>query len=507
MLHKIIVSPEHLPILKNQLHTVLSQLLFAEIIPDSAVEKNTWLSICAQAIGYKDWEDLKAQTIMHHASTNSLVFSQISIIPFIQSVRVNLGEHIDNLEGFASVILRNLTSEELNAMGGSEEELPPLPKAPTTYLLELGPNTVYASDLLHWLWPITKDNQVARIENNYLEHMKKKRINLSKSQAKERAWDVYPRSGMLIKDILGQLVSEGYLEFNDKQTSVSFTQKGRHYLNSQMTNEYDLKWKAWFKAFVTHVKKIPYRYIKTDWTPYIYLYSREMSPIDAAKSLEWSECYTQAHSEIQSAIKHQLDIHLPQYPKARYLQFTPRIFLTSPLTSNKVTDIHFEFIGPDWAKPNGNLKTKRFWPNKRYVSVHLETAPKSRGWYAATPDEIDHFQVVYKWTSQSDAFTSVTHHMTYQLAPNIECAQDWLYGNECMKYSDSSKPAMTDDEYAFNSLDCLTHGKHLTKEDIAELDRFKAGIQSVRIHENDVIIHEERVLVASNSFACVGIIM
>ncbi|WP_017052896.1 hypothetical protein [Vibrio genomosp. F6] len=60
MLHKIIVSPEHLPILKNQLHTVLSQLLFAEIIPDSAVEKNTWLSICAQAIGYKDWEDLKA---------------------------------------------------------------------------------------------------------------------------------------------------------------------------------------------------------------------------------------------------------------------------------------------------------------------------------------------------------------------------------------------------------------------------------------------------------------
>ncbi|MFA0631096.1 hypothetical protein AB4589_25695, partial [Vibrio sp. 10N.222.49.A3] len=76
-----------------------------------------------------------------------------------------------------------------------------------------------------------------------------------------------------------------------------------------------------------------------------------------------------------------LDIHLPQYPKERYLQFTPRIFLTPELTSNKVTDIHFEFIGPDWAKPNGNLKTKRFWPNKRYVSVHLETSPKSRGWY------------------------------------------------------------------------------------------------------------------------------
>ncbi|MEZ8269497.1 hypothetical protein AB6C99_22765 [Vibrio cyclitrophicus] len=507
MSSKTILNSDHLPILKKQLHTILNQLTDAEIISNSPIKKNTWLSICAQAIGYSDWDDLKAQTVTHHVSAHNIVFNQVSIIPFIQSVRVSLGEHIDNIEGFACVILRNLTPEERNAMNGKEGDLPPLPKAPTSYTLELGPNTVYASDLLDWLWPTTKNHQVAPINNHYLEHVKEKRINLSKPQVKKRSLDVYPRSGMLVRDILGQLVSEGYLEFNDTQTCVSFTQKGFNYLNGKMTNEYDSEWKGWFKAFVAHIKKIPYRYIKIDWTPYIYLYSRGMSPIEAAKNLEWSECYTQAHSEIRSALKHQLNINLPLYPKERYLQFTPRIFLTPELTSNKVTDIHFEFIGPDWAKPNGNPKTKRFWPNKRYVSVYLDTSPKSRGWYAVIPDEVDCFQVSYKWTSRSHSFSSVTHHMTYQLEPNIECAQDWLYGNECMKHSDSSKPAMAADEYSFNHLECLTHGKHLTKEEIIALDRFKAGITSIHIDENGVTIHEERTLTASNSFACVGIIL
>nr|AKN37993.1 hypothetical protein [Vibrio tasmaniensis] len=39
-----------------------------------------------------------------------------------------MGEHIDNIEGFTHVILRNLTTEELNAMNGNKEELPPYPK-------------------------------------------------------------------------------------------------------------------------------------------------------------------------------------------------------------------------------------------------------------------------------------------------------------------------------------------------------------------------------------------
>ncbi|MDP2592899.1 hypothetical protein Q8W41_25860 [Vibrio splendidus] len=507
MSNKTLFNSDHLPILKKQLHTIFDQLTFAEIIQGNATEKNTWLSICAQAVGYGDWDDLKAQAVTHHEPTHNILFNQASIIPFIQSVRVSLGEHIDNIEGFTHVILRNLTTEELNAMNGNKEELPPLPKAPTSYTLELGPNTAYARDLLDWLWPRTKNHQVDPINTQYLAHMKEKRMSLSKSQAKERAFDVYPHSGMLIRDILEQLISENYLELNDDQRCVTFTRKGLNYLNGKMTHEYDDQWKEWFKAFAAHLKKIPYRYIKIDWTPYIDLYARGMSPIEAAKSLEWSECYTQAHSEIQSAIKHQLDIHLPLYPKERYLQFTPRIFLTPELTSNKVTDIHFEFIGPDWAKPNGNPKTKRFWPNKRYVSVYLDTSPKSRGWYAVIPDEVDCFQVSYKWTSQSHSFASVTHHMTYQLEPNIECAQDWLYGNECMKHSDSSKLAMAADEYSFNHLECLTHGKHLTKEEIVALDRFKAGITSIHIDENGVIIHEERTLTASNSFACVGIIL
>ncbi|MFA0620292.1 hypothetical protein AB4588_15315, partial [Vibrio sp. 10N.222.49.A4] len=204
-------------------------------------------------------DDLKAQAVTHHEPTHNILFNQASIIPFIQSVRVSLGEHIDNIEGFTHVILRNLTTEELNAMNGNKEELPPLPKAPTSYTLELGPNTAYARDLLDWLWPRTKNYQVDPINTQYLAHMKEKRMSLSKSQAKERALDVYPHSGMLIRDILEQLISENYLELNDDQRCVTFTRKGLNYLNGKMTHEYDDQWKEWFKAFAAHLKKIPYR--------------------------------------------------------------------------------------------------------------------------------------------------------------------------------------------------------------------------------------------------------
>ncbi|WP_253820326.1 hypothetical protein [Vibrio sp. 99K-1] len=110
MPNKTLFNSDHLPILKKQLHTIFDQLTFAEIIQGNAPEKYTWLSICAQAVGYGDWDDLKAQAVTHHGPTHNILFNQASIIPFIQSVRVNLGEHIDNIEGFTHVILRNLTT-------------------------------------------------------------------------------------------------------------------------------------------------------------------------------------------------------------------------------------------------------------------------------------------------------------------------------------------------------------------------------------------------------------
>ena len=50
--------------------------------------------------------------------------------------------------------------------------------------------------------------------------MKEKRMNLSKSQAKERTLDTYPHSGMLIRDILEQLISGEYLELNDEKVCL-----------------------------------------------------------------------------------------------------------------------------------------------------------------------------------------------------------------------------------------------------------------------------------------------
>ncbi|MEZ8013795.1 MULTISPECIES: hypothetical protein [unclassified Vibrio] len=77
MSSKTILNSDHLPILKKQLHTILNQLTDAEIISNSPIKKNTWLSICAQAIGYSDWDDLKAQTVTHHVSAHNIVFTSV----------------------------------------------------------------------------------------------------------------------------------------------------------------------------------------------------------------------------------------------------------------------------------------------------------------------------------------------------------------------------------------------------------------------------------------------
>ncbi|MEF1341532.1 hypothetical protein REH81_33090, partial [Vibrio rotiferianus] len=100
-----------------------------------------------------------------------------------------------------------------------------------------------------------------------------------------------------------------------------------------------------------------------------------------------------------------------------------------------------------------------------------------------------------------------THKMTYTCYINPEYPLDWLYGNEAQKHRQSKFVPMGYDEYSFNAMYCLTHGEHMTNEEICQLDRVQAGIQLIDIKKDSVLIEEERELWASNAFESVGIIM
>ena len=78
MSHNITIKPEHLPVFQTQLLTIRHQLISTEILPNPFIGKTAWLSICAQAIGYLDWDDLTAQTKTPPLSTNSIVFDHFT---------------------------------------------------------------------------------------------------------------------------------------------------------------------------------------------------------------------------------------------------------------------------------------------------------------------------------------------------------------------------------------------------------------------------------------------
>lgn len=252
---------------------------------------------------------------------------------------------------------------------------------------------------------------------------------------------------------------------------------------------------------------IPYRYIAQDWTRYIKMYSEEYTPKEAAKRFNWTSCYTEAQTEVLTAINEQLGVKLDLYPMERYMQFTPRIYLTPDLTSLKVSDIEFSVEGPEWAIPNGDFKTKRYWSNKCYFAVYLKKTPKHRGWYVKIPEGIESFEVTYKWKSKSGAFRPVTHKMTYSCYINLGYPLDWLYGIEAQKHRQSRFVSMGYGEYSFNAVYCLTHGENMTNEEICQLDRVQAGIQIINIKEDSVLIEEERELFASNAFESVSAIL
>lgn len=506
MIKPIVFAESHLPELQQQAYSIRDKLIASHIIYEKEVGKAAWLSIFAKSLNYQDWGHLKTVARNYKSSQNKIIFSEKTFIPIATAIKAALGKADLAYTDLMAILFNSMTQAELEAVGEDLTEMPALPEAPSSFILELGPETHYASKLLEWLWPYGSFG-INSLHDSYYRHVKNKRKGMSKAEIKERSLDIYPKSGMQIDTIINQLVEGGYCEYTDNDQTIKLTTRGTNYINGMLTGEYDEDWQKWWGEFQEHLAMIPYRYIRQDWTRYIKLYSDEYSPKQAAERFNWTSCYTEAQAEIQSAIKQQLGVELDLYPMERYMQFTPRIYLTPNLIGLKLSDIEFSVEGPEWAIPDGGFKTKRYWPNKCYVAVCLKKTPKHRGWYVKIPEGVEEFEVTYKWKSKSGAFKPVTHKMTYSCYINPEYPLDWLYGNEAQRHRQSKVVPMSYDEYSFNAMYCLTHGEQMTKEEICQLDRVQAGIQVVEIKEDSVLIEEERDLFASNAFESVGIIM
>ncbi|WP_178306577.1 hypothetical protein [Vibrio algicola] len=492
------LTQPHLSTLQNQAYFIRDKLIDAHIIYKSDIDEDKWLLIFAKSLNHQDWEQLKFSAKNGNPSEDQIIFSEQTIVPIALKLKSVLGRPDLDTEALLCILYNACTDSELKAMGETADSIPPLPQAPNSYILELGPNFKYANKLLEWLWPINCMS-VSRIQKLYNEHIKKARKGLSRAEVKERHLDVYPKSGIQVETIIEELVNGDYCKFSDNGKSVVITERGHHYMASRLTDDFDEEWQQWWGEFQHHFNRIPYKYIDDNWNQYIHLFSKNLSPEQAAYELQWGSCYKEAHEEVKFAIKAQLDLNIDELSNKRIILFAPSVFLTPELISLPVTDIQFDIEAPSWAIPDSSFKTKRFWPNKRYVAPYLRNTPSYKGWYAVIPDDLEtdvtYFEITYCWSSKSGAFKTIRHSMAYHLQKNSKSPIDWLYGN-----------ASPSDEYSFNSVYCLTHGKPISQDEMLELDRIQSGIRSLEINKSHVLIEEERYLIASNSYECVYIL-
>lgn len=494
------VAQSHLSTLQNQAYFIRDKLIEAHIIYENQIDEDKWLSIFAKSLHHQDWEQLKLSTIKNRDTLNFITFSKQTLEPIANNLKAGLGRIDIDIDDLLSIILNSCSEVELTAMGETKDSIPRLPQAPTSYILELGPDSQYGTDFLTWFWTY-RQCKTSWIAKRYGEHMKSARKGLSKAEIKNRCLDVYPNSGVQIKSIIEQLIKGGYCEYID-ENSLRLTERGYSYMAMRLTDDFDEEWQQWWNEFQLYFNRIPYRCIDDNWDRYINLFSKGIPPENAAQTFQWGMCYQDAHEEIKTAIQAQLGVELSDFPKERVMIFTPLVYFTPNLTSLPLSDIQFDIDAPEWAIPASKFKTKRYWPNKCYVASYLEITPSHRGWYSLIPDDVQQFDITYRWNSKSGAFKTIIHKMSYHLEPDLRLPENWLYGSEAQYYRPKNDETK---EYSFNSFFCLTHGETMSMDEIAQIDRVQSGIMSIEVNDTHVNIDEERQLVASNSYECVGI--
>lgn len=489
----IVFAHSHLPTLQSQAYFIRDKLIDAHLIYESDIGKAKWLSIFAKALNYNDWSHLSNKANDYKLNTNTVIFSDQTIEPIVGKLKAQLFRNDLDASFIRDIILNACTENELELLRTYPHSIPPLPFPPESYIVELGPKSKYAKNLLEWLWPRERID-IKRLHTLYHDHVKAARKGLSKAEVKTRHLDVYPKSGVQVEMILLELVEQGYCILDSEQSRVSLTERGSEYVASMLTDDYDEEWQQWWSVFLSYFEQIPYKHIDSSWNQYIKLYSQNIPPADAAKIFEWDSFNCDSDNQIRDAIKRQLGIELSEFPMERIFLFTPHVYFTPDLKNLPLSDIVFEFDGPEWAKPSKNLKVNRFWPNRSYVGAFLE-GESIRGWVGLIPDDVDSFDVTYHWRSKTAAFKPIAHSFTYTLKQNRKLQVDWLYGDEASKINRYN-------EYSFNSLYCLTHGKEMTERELIQIPRIQAGITYLESNAEGFFISEKRTLIASNGFNC-----
>ncbi|KAB0482434.1 hypothetical protein F7Q91_03225 [Vibrio chagasii] len=470
-------------------------------LTDRKFNKAKWLTMCSKALGFDDWGALQNLSKSFSNNSPSLVFTPTTIDAFAIKLRNTIGDPNIELEHLKQAIISTGTNEEKNLFGVAPDfKL----MGPTEYIIEFGADPLYEFPLLKWLWCRRNfDEPEKKILGYYLDEMKHERKGLTRAEIKEKCLDVYAKHGHKITDIVEGLIGLGYVERFDGRSgrSLRVSERGAGYFIRELTGDHNLAWSSWWTKFQSLFQGVPYKSINSDWNRYILSFCMGETPEEAAENCSWDQVYIDSSKLVEKAITAQTShTHLPTFPNFRAFHFLPRLMLSQDIQNTRSNDINFNFEGPDWCGAPDDHKLKKLWANPRNVGVQ---SLGHRGWISIIPEAVTEFTVIYRWSSKSRRFRNVEHHMTYVLQPDTNTVENWFYGVN-IGNDKKHNNRFFDSEHSFTSLLSLTHGQSLSKEEILELDRVKAGIRYLEITGEKVLIKERRTLTASNQFESVG---
>lgn len=491
-LTKFVMAPEHVPTFREQMLS-LREKLAVEVLMVLPADQE-WLDLVAKSIAHSDWHtfenemsELNSEFLVVLAGPNVTTLAY-NLRNQLASPRISIDRMMDLITAVGTESERYLNYRIAGVEEIKDEDI--------TFTLHFGPEQVYGLPLLEWLWPNWgaggRDEQNILLE--YCEHMKRSRRGLGAEEIKQRGLDVYNAKGVKAKDVLNELVKDGYVWRDEVTHKVRITELGCSTIEEMLTDDFGPDWQSWWRSFYPLMNSVPYKRIDEDWSHYIKAFSEGITPENAVKSsrLGWGEFATECNDLIRESILKQHGCSLDLYPNERFFFFFPRIYTDPRLMTTRLSEFKLEFDGPDWAKPQFPLKAKRYWPNKRYVASQVIDGSTgkdhSRGWFVQIPDGIEEFEFTFHWRCDGK-FPPVSHTFSVTLEEDKLDARNWLY--------------LLHRDYSLHSTFAFTEGRvDVTDEEIVKHDRFMEGIERIEITKHRVLIKESRSVVAANPYQC-----
>lgn len=484
----ITFNTDHLSTVHQQAHTSRDLLIELDIV-DNIPSKSAWLNMFAQALNYRDWGELNHFSASFATSLCFHVLTPENLPAIAKRLREQIGEFRATIDTIEAILLSVATPEEKVLNGVSDSFCINGPNAIT---LVFEPDPFYAKPLLEWLLAYGKVwLTISYIEDRYLAQMKLNRRGLSRAEAKANHFDVYPKSGQRVPDILNALESDRFVEFSELKDSARITDNGIQLIIELITDDYCPNWQKWWRELRNLIKAEPYMDLKDDWIGYVIFYAEGRSPS------EYINCYAPQYSKnpftailekgYQSLTSHS---KLPLHPTGKFVHIAPKLYLGVAHQSYKCRDLNLEIKGPDWLRiPEYELK--RLLPNRRYIGLSGDMI----GIISELPDSISQFDVEFIWTSSNKGFPVIEQRITFLLDAGTNESENWLYSTET---GVNSKHCT----HAFSSYSALTHGEKLTTEELMELPRVKGPMSKLEIIEAGKRIRIEDVLhlALSNQF-------